>query len=90
MKRLSLNTTRCDVGEASEDFTQANANSVYFERSAEVRLAAWRPIGWEQSNRGYIMTHGVSGIDWKHYKHPLPENVYSTYMRYWGNVKLAG
>jgi hypothetical protein len=21
-------------------------------------------------------THGVSGIDWKHYKHPLPENVF--------------
>jgi hypothetical protein len=25
--------------------------------------------------RAYILTHGVSGIDWKHYKHPLPENV---------------
>ena len=35
------------------------------------------------------MTHGVSGIDWKHYKHPLPENVYSTYVRYWGDVELA-
>jgi hypothetical protein len=46
-------------------------------------------IGWDQSNRAYIMTHGVSGIDWKHYKHPLPENVYSTYMRYWGDVELA-
>ena len=32
-------------------------------------------IGWDQSSRVYIMTHGVSGIDWKHYKHPLPENV---------------
>src|SRR5659263_301608 len=30
-------------------------------------------IQWDQSNRAYIMTHGVSGIDWKHYKHPLPE-----------------
>jgi hypothetical protein len=29
-------------------------------------------IGWDQSNGAYIMTHGVSGIDWKHYKHPLP------------------
>jgi hypothetical protein len=46
-------------------------------------------IQWDQSNRVYIMTHGVSGIDWKHYKHPLPENVYSTYMRYWGDVELA-
>ena len=40
-------------------------------------------IGWEQSNRAYIMTHGVSGIDWKHYKHALPEHVYDIYMRYW-------
>jgi hypothetical protein len=32
-------------------------------------------IQWDQSNRAYIMTHGVSGIDWKHYKHPLPENL---------------
>jgi len=40
-------------------------------------------IGWDQSNRAYIMTHGVSGIDWKHYKHPLPENVYNAYMEFW-------
>ena len=29
-------------------------------------------IQWDQSNRAYIPTHGVSGVDWKHYKHPLP------------------
>ena len=46
-------------------------------------------IGWDQSNRAYIMTHGVSGIDWKHYKHPLPENVYDVYMQYWADVRLA-
>ncbi len=40
-------------------------------------------IGWDQSNRAYILTHGVSGVDWTHYKHPLPENVYDSYMRYW-------
>ncbi|MGZ4924671.1 MAG: hypothetical protein ACXV5H_12085 [Halobacteriota archaeon] len=45
-------------------------------------------IGWEQSNRAYILTHGVSGVDWTHYKHPLPEHVYDTYMRYWRNVAL--
>jgi len=39
-------------------------------------------IGWQQSNRAYIMTNGVSGIDWKHYKHPPPEDVYDIYMRY--------
>jgi integrase len=46
-------------------------------------------IQWDQSNRAYIMTHGVSGIDWKHYKHPLPENVYDVYMQYWGDVKFS-
>jgi hypothetical protein len=43
-------------------------------------------IQWDQSNRAYIMTHGVSGIDWKHYKHPLPENVYDIYIRYWQSL----
>ncbi len=45
-------------------------------------------IGWDQSNRAYILTHGVSGVDWTHYKHPLPEHVYDIYMRCWGNVAL--
>jgi hypothetical protein len=35
------------------------------------------------------MTHGVSGIDWKHYKHLLPEDVYDIYMRYWRDIKIA-
>ena len=47
-------------------------------------------IGWEQSNRAYIITHSVSGIDWKHYKHPLSKHVYDVYMRYWKDVKLTG
>jgi hypothetical protein len=47
-------------------------------------------LEWDQSNRAYIMTHGVSGVDWKHYKHPFPENVYSTFMRYWRDVDLTG
>jgi len=34
-------------------------------------------VWWDQSNRASIVTHGVSGIDWKRYKHPLPENVYT-------------
>jgi len=46
-------------------------------------------IGRDQSNRAYIMTHGVSGIDWKHYKHPLPENVYDVYMRQLRDVELS-
>jgi hypothetical protein len=38
-------------------------------------------IQWDQSNRAYIMTYGVSGIDWKHCKHPLPEHVYTSTCR---------
>jgi hypothetical protein len=45
-------------------------------------------IQWDQSNRAYILTHGVSGVDWKHYKHPLPENVYDTHLRYWKDVEF--
>jgi len=30
----------------------------------------------------------ILGIDWKHYKHPLPEHVYDVYIRYWKNVEL--
>jgi len=45
-------------------------------------------IGWEQSNRAYILTHGVAGVDWGHYKHPLPENVYDVYMKAWEDIML--
>ncbi|MGZ4928634.1 MAG: hypothetical protein ACXV76_10225 [Halobacteriota archaeon] len=45
-------------------------------------------IGWDSSNRAYILTHGVSGVDWTHYKHPLPEHVYDVYMRCWGGVRF--
>jgi hypothetical protein len=31
----------------------------------------------------------ILGIDWKHYKHPLQENVYDVYMQYWADVRLA-
>ncbi len=24
-------------------------------------------IGWERSNRAYVLSHGVSGVDWSHY-----------------------
>ncbi|MGZ4864868.1 MAG: hypothetical protein ACXV39_09585 [Halobacteriota archaeon] len=46
-------------------------------------------IGWDQSNRAYILTHNVSGVDWSHYKHPLPEHVYDVYMKYWANVTFS-
>ncbi|MGZ7194198.1 MAG: hypothetical protein ACXVIZ_09845 [Halobacteriota archaeon] len=46
-------------------------------------------IGWDQSNRAYILTHNVSGVDLSHYKHPLPEHVYDVYMKYWANVTFS-
>ncbi|MGZ4906291.1 MAG: hypothetical protein ACXVIF_05500 [Halobacteriota archaeon] len=45
-------------------------------------------IQWDQSNRAYILIHGVSGVDWTHYKRPLPEHVYDVYMQYWSAVSL--
>ena len=39
-------------------------------------------IGWDLSNRAYILTHGVSGVEWSHYRNPLPENVYDIYVKY--------
>ncbi len=45
-------------------------------------------IGWEQLNRAYVLTHGVSGVAWSHYKHPLPKHVYDVHIRYWGDVQL--
>ncbi len=46
-------------------------------------------IEWSQSNRADILTHGVSGIDWKHYKHPLPEHIYEVFITYWQNTKIG-
>lgn len=33
-----------------------------------------------------IITHGISGVEWVHYKNPLPEYVYDVYMKYWDDV----
>jgi hypothetical protein len=46
-------------------------------------------IHWDQSNRVYILTHGVSGVEWSHYRNPLPKNVYEVYTQYWKNVDLS-
>jgi integrase len=45
-------------------------------------------IQWEQSNRAYILTHGVSSVSWSNYRHPLPEHVYDIYMNYWKDVRF--
>jgi hypothetical protein len=46
-------------------------------------------LQWNQSNKSYILTHGVSGVDWRFYKHPLAEHVYEVYMQYWSGVQLV-
>jgi integrase len=46
-------------------------------------------IGWDASNRKYVLAHGMTGVDWEHYKHPLPEDVYDIYLRSWGGIDLT-
>jgi integrase len=46
-------------------------------------------IQWEQSNRAYVLTHGVSGVDWRFYKSPLPEHVNDVYLQYWQNTQVG-
>ncbi len=45
-------------------------------------------LQWDQSNKNYILTHGVSGVDWRFYKSPRPGPVYDVYMQYWGRVNF--
>jgi integrase len=46
-------------------------------------------IGWDATNRKYVLAHGMTGVDWEHYKHPLPEDVYNIYLRSWGSIDLT-
>ncbi|MGZ4846749.1 MAG: hypothetical protein ACXV3E_03030 [Halobacteriota archaeon] len=45
-------------------------------------------LGWELSNRSHILSHGLSSIEDKHYRHPLPEQIYDVYGRYWRDVRF--
>jgi len=45
-------------------------------------------VGFDDANKNFIMTHGVSSINWKSYKQFRPESVYKRYMDYWGSVDL--
>ncbi len=39
---------------------------------------------------GVILDYGgFSGVDWKHYKHLLPESVYDVYMQHWEDTECA-
>jgi len=45
--------------------------------------------GWDSTNRKYVLAHGMTGVDWEHYKHPLAEDVYDSYMQDWRDIKLT-
>ncbi len=36
-----------------------------------------------------LLTHGVSGVDWRFYKHPLPASAYDVYMKYRADVSFT-
>ncbi|MGA2919260.1 hypothetical protein [Methanoregula sp.] len=46
-------------------------------------------LGFMDSNKNFIMSHGCSSVGWTSYKQFLPENVYKSYMQYWGSVKIV-
>ncbi len=96
--------TLCDSGEGSElmlmlesfrkwlqeqriPLTRCNAHFV----TSDLRKFAEQcgdVIGWNESNRAYILTHGVRGVEWSNYRHPLPDSVYDVYMKYWKDVRF--
>jgi hypothetical protein len=43
-------------------------------------------IGWDATNRKYVLAHWMTGVDWEHHKHPLPGDVYDTYMLFICNI----
>ncbi len=47
-------------------------------------------LQWDQSNKNYTPTHGVSEVDWRFYKSPRPGPVFDTYIGIGGksNKKL--
>jgi integrase len=76
LKRYPISLKRCDGRFTASDLRK------FGEQYGDI-------IQWDQSNRSYVLTHGVSGVDWTHYKHPLPEYVYEIYLKYWGKVKFV-
>lgn len=52
------------------------------------KMSSYNAAKYNQKSRTSILTHGVSGIDWNRYKHPLPENVYDEYMQF-GEIRTS-
>ena len=46
-------------------------------------------LQWDQSNKNYILTHNVAGVDWRFYKSPRAEPVYDIYIQYWKDTQFA-
>ncbi|MDD1685598.1 hypothetical protein [Methanoregula sp.] len=45
-------------------------------------------VGFVDANKNFIMSHGVSSINWTSYKQFLPENVYKRYIECWEPIKI--
>jgi hypothetical protein len=53
----------------------------YFEQMSD-------ELGFTDAHKNYIMSHGVSSVNWQSYKQFLPETVYKNYMDKWANVSI--
>jgi len=71
----------------------SGANNLTERRDSRIRsriaLSSWVKgetcvivIDPTHENKYHILIISVGGIDWKHYKHPLPEQVFNVYMKY--------
>jgi hypothetical protein len=65
----SSDSTHLRCGNTSDDSAFAYADLFYLGDLRKVAEQYGDLIQWDQSSRAYIMTHEVSGVDWKHYKH---------------------
>jgi hypothetical protein len=62
------------MAEAVEGATFARQPSFSARRSEDEQMGDI--LQWDQSNKNYILTHGVSGVDWRFYKSPRPGLVF--------------
>lgn len=46
-------------------------------------------IGWDTTNRKYVLAHGMTGVEWEHYSNPQREDVYDKYMEAWKDIDLT-
>ena len=79
--RKWLQKLKLPLGRCSSHFVASDLRK-FAEQHGDV-------VGWNESNRAYILTHGVRGIEWSNYRHPLPENVYDIYLQAWADVELT-